>query len=414
MKELFLALLFFIAVFSNGIANTIIVSKEKSSLSINEALELATNGDTILVKKGRYFENSIIVDKQVHLISKENATIDGNGETEDIFIVKADNVTISGFHLVNVGVSYLKEASAIRLVHSVNTIIEHNHIDSCFFGIYVEYGQKATIRHNKIKGAFENEASAGNAIHAWKGDQLLITNNVTTGHRDGIYFEFVSNSFITDNVSKNNLRYGLHFMFSNDDSYERNTFANNGAGVAVMFSRNIIMKNNKFVKNWGGASYGLLLKEISDGSIEGNHFIENTIGVLAEGANRLDFSENQFTLNGTAIDMKGNSLDNKIQRNNFIANTFEVVTNTKHNNNFYSQNYWSNYSGFDLDDDGYGDIPYRPVNLFAKVTNEVPSATFLLHSPFVKLMDIAEKIFPYYIPKSLVDDLPKLKPYDYD
>jgi len=114
------------------------------------------------------------------------------------------------------------------------------------------------------------------------------------------------------------------------------------------------------------------------------------------------------------MDIKGNCMDNKFQENNFVANTFEVVTNTKHNNNQYAQNYWSNYSGYDLDKDGFGDIPYRPVNLFSKVTNQVPSATFLLHSPFVNIMEVAEKIFPQFIPKTLVDNQPKMKPFQYD
>ncbi len=399
---------------NQAVAKTITVSKGQAPASITGALEMANAGDSILVKEGTYRERVIIINKPVTLFTTENAKIDAGGVAEDIFIVQADDVRIVGFQFVNVGVSFLKEAAAIRLVHCRNAQIAHNQIDSCFFGIYVEYGKGAIIQSNNIHGAFEDEASAGNAIHAWKGNSLHISNNLTTGHRDGIYFEFVDNSRIENNISQFNLRYGLHFMFSNDDVYQNNHFQDNGAGVAVMFSRNIIMKNNQFVHNWGGAAYGLLLKEISDGRIEGNQFIQNTVGILAEGANRLQIVENEFKLNGTAMDMKGNCLDNVIQKNNFVANTFEVVTNTKSNNNHYAQNYWSNYSGYDRDRDGFGDVPYRPVNLFAKVTNEVPSATFLLHSPFVRLMEVAEKIFPQFIPKTLVDGRPKMKPYDYD
>lgn len=395
-------------------AKTIVVSKTAKPSSIFEALEMAGEGDSIEVKQGTYYENSMEVTKSVTLYSTEEAIIDGDGKTNDIFIVKADGVCIDGFYLTNVGVSFLNEAAAIRLVHCSDTVVKNNRIIDCFFGIYVEYGNRMIIRDNEIRGSFEDEASAGNAIHAWKGDHLVVSNNVTTGHRDGIYFEFVNNSHIEKNVSKFNLRYGLHFMFSNDDVYKKNHFQDNGAGVAVMFSRNIIMDSNQFVHNWGGASYGLLLKEISDGEIKRNAFLQNTIGILAEGANRLQIVENEFRLNGTAMDIKGNCMENTIQKNNFIANTFEVVTNTRQNSNFYSKNYWGNYTGYDLNRDSFGDIPYRPVNLFAKVTDEIPSATFLLHSPFVQTMEIAEKIFPQFIPKTLVDERPKMKPYNYD
>ena len=367
-----------------------------------------------MLNEGTYREKSLIILHAITVFTTENAIIDAEESAEDIFVIRANDVCISGFRFVNVGVSFLKEAAAIRLAHCRNARVENNQIVSCFFGIYLEQASQSVIDHNEIRGAFKEEASAGNAIHAWKCDSLRITNNFTTGHRDGIYFEFVDNSQIENNICEYNLRYGLHFMFSNNDRYKDNLFNDNGAGVAVMFSKNIIMENNRFVHNWGGASYGLLLKEISDGRIEGNHFIENTIAVLAEGANRLMISKNTFKLNGTAMDVKGNCLDNEMFKNDFVANTFEIVTNSKQNNNFFAENYWSNYSGYDLDRDGFGDVAYRPVNLFAKITNEVPSATFLLHSPLVQLMEIGEKIFPQYIPKALLDELPKIKPYEYD
>lgn len=398
----------------NLTANTITVSKQGVIKSIAKALMKAENGDRIQVKKGTYREKSLIITKSITLFTDENAKIDAEGTAEDIFIIRADDVCIRGFYLENVGVSFLKEAAAIRLVHCKNARVENNKINACFFGIYIEQASDAKIHTNEIKGIFDDEAAAGNAIHAWKGDKLSIIGNLTTGHRDGIYFEFVNNSQIENNTSQFNLRYGLHFMFSNDDRYENNLFKDNGAGVAVMFSKNIVMKNNQFVHNWGGAAYGLLLKEISDGSIEGNLFTQNTIAILAEGANRLTITNNSFKLNGTAMDVKGNCLDNKIIKNNFIANTFEVVTNSKQNTNFFTENYWSNYSGYDLDRNGFGDVAYRPVNLFAKVTNEVPSATFLLHSPFVRLLEIGEKIFPQFIPKALLDKRPMMKPYIYD
>lgn len=408
------ALAFILLFPSESYAKTVVVGPQSTIKTIAEGLKIVKNGDSIWVKAGRYRERALMITKSITLFTYEKAKIDAQGTAEDIFIVRADKVRISGFQLLNVGVSFLKEASAIRLVNCKEAWIENNEIDSCFFGIYVEQAQSSTIFKNKITGTFQDEASAGNAIHVWKGDNLRIQGNFTTGHRDGIYFEFVNTSQVKNNISQLNLRYGLHFMFSNDDIYQGNLFKDNGAGVAVMFSKNIIMKSNRFVHNWGGAAYGLLLKEISDGSIEGNFFIENTIAILAEGANRLAISTNTFKLNGTAMDIKGNCLDNEIRQNNFIANTFEIVTNSKQNNNFFFENYWDNYRGYDLDKDGFGDIAYRPVNLFAKVIHEVPSATFLLNSPLVQLIEMGEKIFPQHIPEFLMDKRPRIKPYAYD
>lgn len=395
-------------------AKIIEVGDQSEYRSIASAIQAANEGDSIHVNSGRYVESGITISKPLTIYSSELAIIDAAGEAVNLLIVAADDVQISGLVFRNVGTSFLEEAAAIRLVDCQNALITENRIDSCFFGIYLENSRRATISANEIKGVVDDEASAGNAIHAWKCHSLEIKDNNVENHRDGVYFEFVDESYITGNKSRFNLRYGLHFMFSNDDIYENNLFENNGAGVAVMFSKNISMIRNEFIHNWGGASYGLLLKEISDGLIRANSFEKNTIGILAEGANRLIIAQNNFLQNGTALDIKGNCLDNEILQNNFTANTFEVVTNSRYNNNFYNENYWSNYSGYDRDKDGFGDIPFRPVNLFAKITHEVPAASFLLQSPFVKVIEVGEKIFPQFIPETLVDARPKIRPYNYD
>ena len=109
---------------------------------------------------------------------------------------------------------------------------------------------------------------------AGKANNLRILNNSLTKHRDGLYFEFVSASLIQNNTSFNNLRYGIHFMFSNDDTYIHNTFRSNGSGVAVMFSKNVVMQYNNFEENWGSAAYGILLKEIQGGAVEAQYLFK--------------------------------------------------------------------------------------------------------------------------------------------
>ena len=74
----------------------------------------------------------------------------------------------------------------------------------------------------------------------------------------------LEDSEIRGNVSEGNLRYGLHFMYSDNCIYEENTFRRNGSGVAVMYTKGVQMIGNRFEDNWGPSSYGLLLKEIYD------------------------------------------------------------------------------------------------------------------------------------------------------
>jgi nitrous oxidase accessory protein len=198
-------------------------------------------------------------------------------------------------------------------------------------------------------------------------------------------------------------------MFSNNDDYLNNTFRSSGAGVAVMFSRNINMKNNIFENNWGPSSYGLLLKDILDSRIEKNRFTGNTIGIYADGSNRILMLGNEFRQNGWALKMLGSCMGNTVTTNNFISNTFDVITNSTTNYNIYQQNYWSEYTGYDLNKDGIGDIPYKPVKLFNMIVSNLPVSIILLRSPLVSVINFAEKVTPSLTPPSLSDHSPLMK-----
>lgn len=380
---------------------------------IKKAVALAQDHDTLYIHQGEYVENLIEVNKPLSIIGIGNPVI-ASPDGDEIFVVTADKVLIRGLVLKDVKVSYIKDRAAIKLVDVKEAIIEENQLYNTFFGIYFQKSSDCVVRNNIIKGEVVEEFRAGNAIHVWYGQRIQIINNQLIQHRDGIYLEFVDESLIRDNLSQGNSRYGLHFMFSNFNIYRENTFEENGAGVAVMFSKNIRMLNNRFAENWGGSSYGILLKEISDGWMAGNTFERNTVGIYAEGANRIKIENNQFVSNGKAMEIQGNCLDNEVINNNFIGNTFEVLTNSRSNLNHFEGNYWGQYKGYDLDKDGFGDVPHRPVNLFAMVTDRIPAANMLLHSFLVNGLEVAERLFPQMIPEHLIDNNPRIKPIEYD
>ncbi len=239
---------------------------------------------------------------------------------------------------------------------------------------------------------------------------MRIIANTINGHRDGIYFEFVTNSIIWRNVSEKNLRYGLHFMFSNNDAYITNIFKNNGAGVAVMFSKAVKMFHNYFEQNWGDGAYGLLLKEISDSYIENNRFEKNTTGIFMEGASRILLKKNVFESNGWAMKIQASCMEVTVLNNNFKSNTFDVGTNGSLVLNTFNYNYWDKYDGYDINKDKLGDIPYRPVSLYAMIIDQNPPAMILFRSLLTSLLDRTEKILPTLTPENLKDDHPLMKP----
>lgn len=399
-------LIFFI--YCNLSARIIIVDKKNYVLTIQQAVAAAKNLDTIIVKHGNYFEENIIVDKSLTLIGENFPVIDGRN-TYQILTIKSSNVIIKGFIFQNAGVSFLKDNSAIRLDSASNCIIEGNKFINNFFAIYISKSLRNEIKNNIITASSTKQTLAGNGIHVWNSRELFISGNKIEGHRDGIYLEFVKSSVIENNLSKNNLRYGLHFMFSDSCIYRNNKFEKNRAGVAVMFTKNILMENNLFLNNWGSASCGLLLKEIYDSKILNNKFIKNTYGIYFESCNRIEIIKNNFVENGWALKLMANSMDNNFYLNNFIENTFDIATNSSQTNNTFKKNYWSKYNGYDLNKDNIGDIPYRPVKLFSFIITNNPAAMILLRSFFIDLLNFAENIIPTITPVNLVDENPLMR-----
>lgn len=403
----------FLCITQLAMANVIMVGRDKIVTSLRKGIELAHAGDTILLEKGIYKEGNIIIDKPLQLIGIEAPVLDGENKYE-MLTITGGPVMIKGIHFRNSGYSSMNDIAAISLIDAHYAIIENNIIEHAFFGIHVANSTLCLITGNTISGSPKTEQTSGNGIHLWKCDNMVIENNEVHGHRDGIYFEFVTNAIIQGNNSHDNIRYGLHFMFSNNDSYIENTFNRNGAGVAVMYSHHVLMMGNKFELNWGASAYGLLLKEISDANIIRNNFIQNTVGILMESTNRIEVAANDFKHNGWALRIQASCNDGTIHYNNFNSNTFDVATNgTMMLNKFYN-NYWDKYEGYDINKDGLGDVPYHPVSMYSMVIEQNPNSVLLLRSFMVSLLDKAEKAIPSLTPINLVDDSPLMKSIPYD
>jgi len=401
--------LLFMLLSTAGYAQTIRVCDTCSVRSITEAVAKAKPFEKIVVQEGIYAECDILIDKPLEIIGTGNPIIDGEKKSY-VLIIKADSVSVSGFTIRNPGQSYTKDYAAVYISQSRYFTFKNNTLENVFFGFLIEKSHEGLILENQVSSNAVDQSSSGNGIHLWHCSNVVIESNNVHNLRDGIYLEFVKESKILNNNSHDNLRYGLHFMFSNNDEYHNNTFTNNGAGVAVMFSKFIKMTKNTFTQNWGTASYGLLLKEIYDAEIEQNTFEENTIGIKVEGSTRINYLKNNFISNGWSIKIAGACYTNIFKENNFLNNSFDISYNSNMNDNSFDRNYWSSYTGYDLDKNGIGDIPYRPVKLFSYIVNKTPETIVLLRSLFVDIINFSEKVSPVFTPDELVDNTPLMKP----
>ncbi len=276
------------------------------------------------------------------MIGDSGAILDGANESYVLRLL-ADSMWY-GSTITNSGRSYTKDFAAIYAYNTSGIWIENNQVSQAFFGILIEKSTGGTILGNKVTGTATQEDQSGNGIHLWNCDHMQIESNEVKGMRDGIYLEFVDESYVTDNKTHFNVRYGLHFMFSNHDEYRGNTFQHNGAGVAVMFSKWIRMEQNRFMDNWGtGLVYGLLLKEIYAWGSTEQHLSGKYHWGICGWIMRVTYSGNTFKQNGWAVKVSGGCYANAFTANNFIGNSFDVSYNSKMNDNTFNGNFWSAY-----------------------------------------------------------------------
>lgn len=376
--------------------------------TVAAALDAALPHDTVIIKQGVYTAERLKITQPLVIIGENWPEMDGHKKSH-IFIIAADNVVIRGLKFCNTGSSGLEDMAGVRVEKASSIVLQNNIFDNCFFGIFLANCRRVTISDNTFFGGKKEISENGNGIHCWQADSIQVKNNYITGHRDGVYFEFVTHSEITENTSKGNSRYGLHFMFSDDDVYTRNIFTSNGAGVAVMYSKKIWMRENIFSDNWGGSSYGLLLKDINDCSIYNNLFKNNTAGAYIEGSNRVSVKNNIFKNNGWAVRLLANCVADTFAGNTFTGNTFDFSTNGTMSNNGLYNNYWDKYQGYDIDRNGIGDVPYRPVSAYSVVVENVPEAMIFMRSLVADMMDKTERVLPSLIPENIIDEHPLMK-----
>ncbi|EHG15875.1 nitrous oxide reductase family maturation protein NosD [Prevotella histicola] len=391
-------------------ARTIEVGEGKAFSSISAALHKAKAKDEILIYGKKIYKERLVIQKPITLKGVGTPIIDG-GQRGDVIKVNADNVTIEGLQIQNSARSSQVDYCGVHVKDAQFVTVRNCVFRKNQFSVMFQNCKNGLIANNNISSNITYNPIMGNAVHCWKSDNMHITGNNIGHNRDGIYLEFVNNSHIDHNTVSGCARYGLHFMFSHFNVYNSNRFNHNQAGVAVMFAHNVEMINNTFEFNRGTSSYGLLIKELQYSTIKGNRFLDNTVGLLIDGGSDLNVHHNVIKNNGWGMRLISASTNDTIVHNNFLGNTFDMTTNVSYNRNNVNGNYWDKYEGYDLNKDGYGDVPFHPLSLFSMLAEQNENVLFFFHSFLMNLLDATEKVLPSITPDNYVDNYPHMNPY---
>jgi len=369
-------------------------------------IDNAEEGTTLLLEPGRY-AGPIVIDKPLTLDGQGKATIDAGGRGS-VILLDTDNAVIRNLHLTHSGESHNDIDSGVQVRGRFN-IISDNVIDDCLFGIDLQQSENNIVRRNRISSKPFELGTRGDAIRLWYSFENKVTDNIISDSRDTVVW-YSANNTIARNTTYNS-RYSLHFMYSRYNLVEDNRYYNNTVGVFLMYSDGVVLRNNYIAHASGSTGVGIGFKETSDVTVEGNKILYCASGLYIDISpfqpDTINvFSNNLIAYNGIGIRFLNDWKGNEFRGNGFVDNLTQVVVSSGKtaNRNIWSDNYWSDYEGFDEDRDGVGDTPYELYVYADRLWQDVPYAQFFKGSPVLEVMDFLERLAPFTEPTVLVRD----------
>lgn len=374
-------------------------------------IDRAQPGDRVVVPAGTY-EGDLLIDRSITLTGRGRPTLRGSG-TGSVVRVRAAGVIIEGFDIDGRGKGDLGRDTAGIHVAAPQTTIRDCRIRQALFGIYLREADDAVVEATTVTGIpGRDPGENGSGIHVWNSQRFHLAGNVITGTRDGFYIQSSSHGLVRGNRASD-LRYGLHYMFSDDNTFEDNVFADGAAGAALMYSNRLAFRRNQFVRNRGFASVGLLLKACDEVVAEDNLIADNARGVFLEGSYRNRFRRNVVAMSDMALVIYDSSGDNLFEGNSFVGNLTPLSLSGKRTDTVFDGNYWSDHGVPDLDGDGVSDRPYRLSNVFDHLRGNLTAADLFSRSVAASALGAAERAFPILDPVPVVDAHPLAHPPEF-
>ncbi len=399
--------------------DVLVVSPNGPYRTIAEALAAAPEGATIEVRDGVY-PGPLVIDKRVTLVGVGDPppVIDGGGRGTVVHI-QAAGVRLRGFVVRNSGNDLEREETGV-LVTAPDVLVEDNQIVDVLFGIELKNAPRSIVRRNLVRGKALPVARRGDGIKLWYSEGVLLEGNRVEAARDVVLW-FSPNTTLRGNTIRDG-RYGIHTMYLDSGRIEGNLLADNAVGAFLMYSRGLEFIGNTVTRSRGPSGYGFGLKDVDGVVARGNLIVNNHVGIYLDNSPVSLDAQGLFEGNLIAFNDVGITLLPMVQRNTFSGNTFWENVEQVHiqgggqlRGNLWAVagrgNFWSDYTGYDADGDGIGDLPYRAESLFEDLMARQPALRIYLMSPAALALDLAARAFPVVKPApKLVDPSPLMRP----
>jgi nitrous oxidase accessory protein len=419
------------------------------SEDLQAVIDRASEGDVVVLRSGEH-HGPVRLRTRLVLEGENGAVLAGPGRGS-VVTVSAPQAVVRGLTIRGSGSDAEKLDSGVFVEKTASgALVEANRIEGNLYGIYLHGAENAIARGNTIVGIREGRVNeAGNGISVWNAAGAKVLDNDVSFGRDGIFSITSRNNVFRGNRFRD-LRFAVHYMYTNDSEIADNVSTGNTVGFAIMYSHRLKVSGNV---SDGDRDHGFLFNYANGSQISGNTVLgrlqpaerwatsgmrsgearEHGLPVAGEAepsvtagarsgpgkcvfiynANRNRFRDNWFEGCEIGIHFTAGSEGNEIAGNAFVKNQNQVkYVGTRYLD--WSKggrgNFWSDNPAFDLNGDGLGDSAYRPNDLMDKVLWTAPQAKLLANSPAVQVIRWAQAQFPALLPGGVVDSHPLMTP----
>jgi len=378
---------------------TLIVGQDGPT--VQATLDAAAPGDRVVLPTGDWPGPAVI--RTALTLGSEGGVLVG-GDTGDALRIQAAGAVVDGLQVRHSGRDLATSDSCIRLgPQATGAVVRRSTVTDCLFGIYVDQAAQARIEDNQVQGIVgENPSRKGNGVHLFDGTGLVVRGNTITDARDGVYVSATEDSLIADNVASH-LRYGIHYMYSYDNTIRGNRISACTGGIALMESKRLVVEDNESTDN---VKQGILFRDVQYSRIAGNRVLRNGEGLFFFSALDDEIVDNVIAGNQIGARIWAGTERNIVRGNSFIGNAQQVYYVASADQRWEGEsggNYWSDYLGWDQDGDGHGDRPYQVDSLVSGLLYQTPAAVLLLNSPTLEILSHLQRQLPALRVPTIID-----------
>lgn len=358
----------------------------------------------------------VVIDRAVTVWGPPEAVLHARRPGSTVVITGA-GAQLLGFTIDGAGGRFDQTDAGVHVSKARDIRIEGLSIIRAVFGISVEQCERVQVLRNAIHGSRDPAMGLrGDTIRLWETRDSRVEGNQIADGRDILIWYSRGNSIIGNRVEGG--RYGFHFMYSHDSTVAGNQVLRAVVGVFAMYSRGIEIRDNVIGGASGAAGMGIGLKESGNIDVIDNRLIRNTSGIYIDSSplqlgDHLLIARNELRLDDRAIVFHSSGHRVQIVDNDFIDNQTQTAVDGGGDalDVTWRGNHFDDYAGYDLDEDGVGDVAYELRSLSNQLTATTPSLALFRGTLALAMVDAATHLDPLYKPKSvLVDHEPRVAP----